>query len=168
MSLTFATLNYYPYGRCCDWKSGDRYNDSKFKPYDVIVLDSGSARSESEFMTDRAVDELSFSIFIEYNRYLRVNSYLKGTIVIKFTVKHDGSVINDTILSSTTGNKKFDKRIREKIKNINICKWKEIGKGTTTVTVPITFWTTEESLYYDKFIMEQREKKKNDSLKETL
>jgi TonB family protein len=136
-------------GVCCDW------SDSSGPPLDIIVLDSGSIRSMKEFEYSTSMLMLYFYTAATYDKYLDLNPGLEGTIVIKFIITHDGKVINDTILSSTTGNKKFDEKVKN---NLHHCKWQEIsiwkritGKNvTTTVTLPITFWKSRKDFRMSK------------------
>jgi TonB family protein len=131
-------------GICCHWPLG--ILGTLF--YDEVVLDSGSARSEPEFMRgeDYAMLILKMAAEKKYNEYLNSKPNLEGTIVIKFTVTHSGRVINDTILSSTTKNEKFDKDIRKLLRE---SRWKEIDSGTTTATVPFTFWKSVDDFRRD-------------------
>jgi hypothetical protein len=83
-------------GICCHWQLGTL----GVIYYDEVVLDSGSARSFGKFMIkDYAMSHLQSAVEGKYNEYLNSNPNLEGTIVIKFTVTHNGRVINDTILS---------------------------------------------------------------------
>jgi hypothetical protein len=93
---------------CCDW-----YNTYNLPPYDVIVLDSGSVLSMEYIYKNFGLQRYAVLAKNIYEKYLDSNTDLEGTVVTKFTITHEGCVINDTILSSTTGNKEFDKEIRE-------------------------------------------------------
>jgi TonB family protein len=149
ISFTFANAEIIiPLNsKCCDWHYDSEYGE----PHDVITLDSGSVRFKIEFIRSRAMINIKASALKIYNKYLESNPYLEGTIVVQFTVTHDGNVINDTILSSTTKNKKFDEDIINSICNY---KWEKIDKGTTTVTVPLTFWKSKEDFHKSKYLDE--------------
>jgi hypothetical protein len=138
------------------------------KPDDVIVLGPDSALSKSYFLEGKRLITKSYydslmrglivnrhSIESRYNampklarsvreiqkKYLDSNHKLSGIILVRFTIKRDGFVINDSILFSTTKDQNFDKDIRDAIRK---SKWDENEHGTTTVTFPLTFWKTKD------------------------
>jgi hypothetical protein len=127
---------------CCDW-----FYESKSEPYDEIILHSGSARSMSKFFKYGIQACIADTTIGRYGKYLDYNPNLKGTVVIKFTIGSEGSIVNDTILSSTTKNRKFDKYIKD---GLHKCKWDEIDSGTSTVTFPFTFWKSKDDYHRSK------------------
>ena len=151
ISFAFAQMRSYD-GSCCGWYhdilSGDGacchwHKDSSGKlPYDIIVVDSNSAISKNEFMigNESKLSELRFLLKKIHFQHMYSNPDLEGTITIRLTINHNGSVINDKILSSTTKNRKFDEDIKNAIRK---CEWRKINSGTTTVTIPITFWKSK-------------------------
>jgi len=127
-------------GSCCKWRFAWRYNERVWEgeDYDGIILDSSSVLSKEEFMKGLAL--MSYPLTTKYNEYLDSNPKLKGKILLKFTIESDGSIVNDTILHSTTGNKKFDNEIRNVLHIPWAKKWEKNGKGATTAIIPITFF----------------------------
>jgi len=133
-------------GRCCKWSFAWKQNDRVWEgdDYDGIVLDSGSVLSKEEFMKGLAY--IAYPLTTRYDEYLDSNSEQKSKsikIILKFTIEADGSIVNDTILFSDTGDKKFDNEIRNVLHIPWTKKWEGSGKGTTTATVPVTFWFAE-------------------------
>ena len=115
-------------------------------PEDVVVLDSGATRQQSEFTLE---SDVMFS-FVRYTRnmyskYLKSNPNFEGMMYIKFSVNSAGAVFNDTILQSTTENDAFDKEIMAKLRK---CKWATIKGGPTTVAFPLVFWKLATNTMY--------------------
>jgi TonB family protein len=77
-----------------------------------------------------------------YNQYLKQNPGFGGKVTIKFTIDASGKIIDIKIISSTTGNVKFDKAIKD---NVATWKWKAIKSGNTTPTIPFSFSEEDES-----------------------
>jgi TonB family protein len=72
-----------------------------------------------------------------YNKYLKTNPGFKGKITLKFAIAPSGSIVELTIVGSTTGVSEFDQEIRDKVRT-----WKfepVKGKSNDVVTVPFTF-----------------------------
>ena len=72
-----------------------------------------------------------------YNKYLKTNPGFKGKITLKFAIAPSGSIVELTIVGSTTGVSDFDQEIRDKVRT-----WKfepVKGKSNDVVTVPFTF-----------------------------
>lgn len=133
-------------GVCCKWSFAWKYNERAWEgeDYDGIVLGSGSALSKEEFMKGLAY--MAYPLTAKYDEYLDSNPKQKSRIskiILKFTIETDGSIVNDTILSSTTGNKKFDKEIKNVLHIPWTEKWEKNSNGSTTAIVPITFWSAE-------------------------
>jgi TonB family protein len=97
--------------------------------------------------------DVAEAVHAVYDEYLVSNPKLEGTVVVKFTIGNDGFIISDSILSSTTKNKKFDEDIRAALRK---CKWKSNASGTTTVTFPFTFWKSEKDYYRSMKIKKQK------------
>ena len=91
-------------------------------------------RSASEIM--KIVKKRNERLKKIYNRYLSVRPGTQGKITLKFTIDPEGKVISISIVSSTTGNEKFDQKIKA-----DVAKWKfgKVTSGNTTVTIPFTF-----------------------------
>ena len=149
ISSVFATtqggMKYRYNGMCCDWYYDGYYDDGE--PYDNIILHSGSALSMFGIMNYSRQECIAESLHPTYDKYLTSNPKLEGTVVIKFTIDHIGYIVYDTILSSTTKNKKFDEDVRT---SIHKCKWQKTDSGTTTITFPFTFWKSKDDYYKSK------------------
>jgi len=72
-----------------------------------------------------------------YNKYLKTNPGFKGKITLKFAIAPSGSIVELTIVGTTTGVAEFDQEIRDKVRT---WKFEPIkGKANDNVTVPFTF-----------------------------
>jgi TonB family protein len=123
------------------------------EPRDVVVVDSGSAFPNSYFIGYRPVTEnqnwkgvwemarLASSVREIHEKHIDSGHDVSGIILVKFTINLDGSVVNDSILFSTTENQKFDTNIRNAVRER---KWEGNESKTTTVTFPLTFWKTKD------------------------
>jgi TonB family protein len=110
-------------------------------------LHAGSARPMRDIMRRDHMEYIANAVHNVYDKYFHLDDNLKGTIVIKFTISHDGFVVNDTILSSTTENKEFDDEI---INALRKRRWKKIKSGKATLTFPFTFWRNTHDYYRSK------------------
>jgi TonB family protein len=81
-----------------------------------------------------------------YNQYLKQKPGFSGKVTIKFTIAASGKIIDINIVSSTTGNVKFDKAIKD---SVATWKWKAIKGGNTTPTIPFNFSEEEEGESWD-------------------
>jgi TonB family protein len=72
-----------------------------------------------------------------YNKYLKTNPGFKGKVTLKFSIAPSGSIVELTIVGTTTGVPDFDQEIRGKVKSWRFEPIK--GKANDVVTVPFTF-----------------------------
>jgi TonB family protein len=72
-----------------------------------------------------------------YNKYLKTNPGFKGKITLKFAIAPSGSIVELTIVGTTTGVGEFDSEIRDKVRTWRFEPVK--GKSNDVVTVPFTF-----------------------------
>lgn len=72
-----------------------------------------------------------------YNKYLKTNPGFKGKVTLKFSIAPSGSIVELTIVGTTTGVGDFDEEIRTKVKSWRFEPVK--GKSNDVVTVPFTF-----------------------------
>ncbi len=72
-----------------------------------------------------------------YNKYLKTNPGFKGKITLKFAIAPSGSIVELTIVGTTTGVGEFDAEIRDKVRTWRFEPVK--GKSNDNVTVPFTF-----------------------------
>ncbi|MDR0516745.1 MAG: TonB family protein [Fibromonadaceae bacterium] len=107
------------------------------KPPNMRDIDLGGndgSRSKADIMA--VVNQRMPGLRRIYNQHLKTNSGLTGKVTLKFTIAPGGDIISISIVSSTTGDSKFD----EAIKNaVQAWKWKAIKSGNTTPTIPFNF-----------------------------
>jgi TonB family protein len=72
-----------------------------------------------------------------YNKHLKTNPGFKGKITLKFAIAPSGSIVELTIVGTTTGVSEFDQEIRDKVRTWRFEPIK--GKSNDVVTVPFTF-----------------------------
>lgn len=72
-----------------------------------------------------------------YNKHLKTNPGFKGKVTLRFSIAPSGSIVELTIVGSTTGVSAFDEEIRGKVKSWRFEPIK--GKANDVVTVPFTF-----------------------------
>lgn len=72
-----------------------------------------------------------------YNKYLKTNPGFKGKITLKFAIAPSGSIVELTIVGTTTGVNEFDQEVRDKVRTWRFEPVK--GKSNDVVTVPFTF-----------------------------
>jgi TonB family protein len=72
-----------------------------------------------------------------YNKHLKTNPGFKGKVTLKFSIAPSGSIVELTIVGTTTGVPEFDQEIRNKVKSWRFEPIK--GKANDVVTVPFTF-----------------------------
>lgn len=72
-----------------------------------------------------------------YNKYLKTNPGFKGKITLKFAIAPSGSIVELTIVGTTTGVSEFDQEVRDKVRTWRFEPVK--GKSNDVVTVPFTF-----------------------------
>ena len=86
----------------------------------------------------RSIDEVQLvmdrnkgSFYALYNRELRSNPYLQGTIIVSITIEPSGRVSDCKVVESTTGSPEFDEKICTRIRLINFG-----AKNVPTQTIP--------------------------------
>lgn len=72
-----------------------------------------------------------------YNKYLKTNPGFKGKVTLKFAIAPSGSIVELTIMGTTTGVSEFDQEVRNKVRTWRFEPVK--GKSNDVVTVPFTF-----------------------------
>jgi len=105
----------------------------------TIATSSSSRRARPTGWSDEEI-QLVFqrkkgSIDSIYNRALRKDPGLHGTILLKITINASGTVIKIVILSSELNNKALEKRIRLRIKRFNF--GAKAGASSFTFTFPL-------------------------------
>jgi len=72
-----------------------------------------------------------------YNKHLKTHPGFKGKVTLRFSIAPSGSIVQLTIVGSTTGVSEFDQEILGKVKSWRFEPIK--GKANDVVTVPFTF-----------------------------
>jgi TonB family protein len=72
-----------------------------------------------------------------YNRYLKTNPGFRGKVTLKFSIAPSGSIVELTIVGTTTGVSEFDEEVRKKVRSWRFEAIK--GRSNDVVTVPFTF-----------------------------
>jgi TonB family protein len=72
-----------------------------------------------------------------YNKHLKTNPGFKGKVTLRFSIAPSGSIVQLTIVGSTTGVSAFDQEILGKVRSWRFEPIK--GKANDVVTVPFTF-----------------------------
>ena len=72
-----------------------------------------------------------------YTKFLKINPGFKGKVTLKFAIAPSGSIVELTIVSSTTGVSEFDQEVRGNVKTWRFEPIK--GKANDIVTVPFNF-----------------------------
>ena len=101
---------------------------------DIDMGSGDGSRSKAEIMA--VVNARMPGLRRTYNQYLKTNPGLTGKVTLKFTIAPGGDIISISIVSSTTGNSKFDAAIKDAVAT---WRWKAIKSGNTTPTIPFNF-----------------------------
>ncbi|MDQ3000034.1 MAG: TonB family protein [Fibrobacterota bacterium] len=72
-----------------------------------------------------------------YNKFLKTSPGFKGKVTLKFAIAPSGSIVELTIVGTTTGVSEFDQEVRNKVRTWRFEPVK--GKSNDVVTVPFTF-----------------------------
>lgn len=113
------------------------------KTEDDIALEKAVAKAEaqgrqrSDSNIKQVFDKNKSSLFRLYNRALRKDPSLQGTVVLKFTIEPDGSVSDCSVVSSDLKDEDLVGKIVNRVKLINFGEQKVSAK---TITFPIEFF----------------------------
>ena len=118
--------------------------DTKLKDREITALenpftmDSSIAGGDVRDMQDIAevVDSYKGGISLVYNRALRKNPTLRGTITVEFIISALGDVIECKVVSSSMNNAAFEESI---VKRVRHWKFSAISAGDVKITYPIVF-----------------------------
>ncbi len=101
---------------------------------DIDMGSGGGTRSVTDIM--KVVKRRTPGLRHIYNKFLKKNPGFSGKVTLKFTIAPGGEVIQNVIVSSTTGFAEFDQEIRKAVSGWT---FDVIKSGNTTVTIPFTF-----------------------------
>jgi len=103
-----------------------------------FTIDSSKAGGDVRNPADIAevVDSYKGGISLIYNRALRKNPILRGTITVEFIIAASGDVIECQVVSSSVNNAIFEEAI---VKRVLHWKFSSIPAGEVKITYPIVF-----------------------------
>ena len=106
----------------------------KITPKEIDFGPSSQGRSMREVM--RVINSRMPGLRHIYNKHLKTKPEFAGKVTLRFDILAGGSVVNISIVSSSTKYTAFDVDIKNKVR-----RWRfpKIKSGTTTITVPFTF-----------------------------
>lgn len=113
-------------------------------PAESAATSAGSGRPSRDTTPARSNEEIQIvfdrnkgSLNALYNRALRSNPALAGKVVLRLTIKPDGSVVDCELVSSELGDPSLEHRLLARVELFDFGA-KEVA--TTTVTYPIDFF----------------------------
>ena len=95
----------------------------------------GPSRTDEEIQI--VFDRYKAALYRIYNRQLRKNPTLQGKMVLRITIKPDGSVSACSVDSSDMDSPELDRKIAARVKKFNF--GEKEGVPTTTILYPIDF-----------------------------
>ncbi len=105
------------------------------KASDIDLGSEGGQRSTESIIS--VIRQHTPGLRHTFEKYLKMQPGFKGKVSFHFIIAPSGSIIELTVVSSTTGNDAFDQEIREKVKTWRFEPIK--GKGNDVVNVPFNF-----------------------------
>ncbi|HIE64483.1 MAG: AgmX/PglI C-terminal domain-containing protein [Nitrospira sp.] len=104
----------------------------------VRLRGSGSGRAEIDYdAIARVVEKYKGGLIFLYNRELRSNPILKGTVTVEFSIDEKGKVVEARVVNSSMGYARLEKALARRIK---MWKFPELFEGTIIVTCPFVFF----------------------------
>ncbi len=97
---------------------------------------SGNATIDYDAIA-KVVEKYKGGLVYLYNKELRLNPTLKGTIVVEFSIDENGKVVEATITTSTMDHAKLEKSLARRIK---MWKFPKLYDGIIVVTYPFVFF----------------------------
>ncbi len=85
----------------------------------------------------RVVDKYKGGLVYLYNKELRSNPTLKGTVTVEFSIDENGKVVDAHITTSTMDHARLEKSLARRIK---MWKFPKLFSGTIVVTYPFVFF----------------------------
>ncbi len=98
--------------------------------------DSGTAQIDYDAIA-RVVDKYKGGLVYLYNKELRSNPTLKGTVTVEFSIDENGKVVDAHITTSTMDHGRLEKALARRIK---MWKFPKLFSGTIVVTYPFVFF----------------------------
>ncbi len=97
---------------------------------------SGNAKIDYDAIA-RIVDKYKGGLVYLYNKELRSNPTLKGTVTVEFSIDPNGKVVDARITTSTMDHASLEKALARRIK---MWKFPKLFSGTIVVTYPFVFF----------------------------
>ncbi|VAX29066.1 hypothetical protein MNBD_NITROSPIRAE01-214 [hydrothermal vent metagenome] len=97
---------------------------------------SGTTRIDYDAIA-RVVDKYKGGLVYLYNKELRSNPTLKGTVTVEFSIDENGRVVDAHITTSTMDHARLEKSLARRIK---MWKFPKLFSGTIVVTYPFVFF----------------------------
>ncbi len=104
-------------------------------PFQIKGFEDGKSPRTYESIA-QIVDSYKGGISFLYNKTLRENPTLRGTVTVEFRIAADGEVIDCRVVSSSMSNPPFEEAL---IKRILQWKFPLVPAGDVTITYPIVF-----------------------------
>lgn len=97
----------------------------------------GKPDTRSDKDIQQVFDRNKSAIYALYNRALRTNSGLRGTVMLRLTISPDGSVTDASIVSSDLGDADLERKIVLRVKRLD---FGPSNGGPVTIKYPIQFF----------------------------
>jgi TonB family protein len=104
-------------------------------PFQIKGFEEGKSPRDYESIA-QVVDTYKGGISFLYNKALRENPTLRGTVTVEFTIAASGEVIDCHVVSSSVKSPQFEEEL---VKRVLQWKFPPVPAGDVTVSYPITF-----------------------------
>lgn len=104
-------------------------------PFQIKGFEDGKSPRTYESIA-QVVDSYKGGISFLYNKALRENPTLRGTVTVEFRISVDGDVIDCRVISSSMSNPPFEEAL---VKRVLQWKFPPVPAGDVTITYPIVF-----------------------------
>lgn len=104
-------------------------------PFQIKGFEEGKSPRDYESIA-KVVDSYKGGISFLYNKALRENPTIRGTVTVEFIIAASGDVTNCQVVTSSVNNPRFEEAL---VRRVLQWKFPPIPAGDVTVTYPITF-----------------------------
>lgn len=116
----------------------ERKTASVDNPFKIKGFEDGQSPRTPESLAE-VVESYKGGISFIYNKALRTNPTLRGTITVEFTIAASGEVIDCKVVSSSMDNSAFEETL---VRRILQWRFPAISEGSVAVVYPIVFSVT--------------------------
>ncbi|MCI0530091.1 MAG: TonB family protein, partial [Nitrospira sp.] len=119
---------------------GDGQGNGQGSGMGIRLRGSGSGSGNGSIDYDaiaRVVEQYKAGLIYLYNKELRTNPTLKGTITVEFSIDSSGKVIEAHVVSSTMDQTSLEQALSNRIK---MWKFPHLYNGIIVVTYPFVFF----------------------------